>query len=119
MEGTFEGESNDFLRAIWKDKPYISAGGFTRDIAIKDADERGELIAFGRYYISNVRFSRVIVCLFFCAKSTLIHDQPDLPIRLQKNIPLTPYSREVFYTAESPVGYIDYLPIDASVSAAA
>jgi len=92
-----EAESNDFLRAIWKDKPWIAAGGFNRDIAIKHADERGELVAFGRHYTSN----------------------PDLPIRLQKNIPLTPYNREVFYVDESPVGYIDYLPADAPISAVA
>jgi hypothetical protein len=50
-----EGESNDFLRDIWAGKTWISAGGFTRDSAIKQADERGELVAFGRYYTSNVR----------------------------------------------------------------
>ncbi|KAI9448666.1 NADH:flavin oxidoreductase/NADH oxidase [Russula earlei] len=89
-------ESNDFLRDIWAGKLWISAGGFARESAIKQADERGELIAFGRYYTSN----------------------PDLPIRLEKNIPLTPYNREVFYTVESPIGYIDYLPADKSLVAA-
>jgi hypothetical protein len=44
------------LRAIWADKLWISAGGFSRDSAIKQADEQGELIAFGRYFTSNVRF---------------------------------------------------------------
>ncbi|KAI0284118.1 FMN-linked oxidoreductase [Russula brevipes] len=92
-----EEESNDFLRAIWTNKVWISAGGYTRDNAIKQADEYGELVAFGRYYTSN----------------------PDLPIRLQKNIPLTPYDREVFYIFESPIGYNDYLPADTSISAAA
>lgn len=47
-------ESNDFLRAIWAGKRWISAGGFSRDSAIKQADEKGELVAFGRYYTSNV-----------------------------------------------------------------
>jgi len=97
VDRAFEQESNDFLRKIWTGKPWISAGGFTRESAIKHADERGELIAFGRYYTSN----------------------PDLPVRLQKNIPLTPYNREVFYTAESPVGYTDYLPADTSILTAA
>ena len=50
-----EGESNDFLRAIWAGKLWISAGGFSRDSAIAQADEHGELIAFGRYFTSNVR----------------------------------------------------------------
>jgi NADPH2 dehydrogenase len=48
-----EHESNDFIRAIWKSRPLISAGGYTREGALKRA-ERGELIAFGRFYISNV-----------------------------------------------------------------
>jgi len=89
-------ESNDFLRAIWTDKLWISAGGYTRESAMKQADEREELIAFGRFFTSN----------------------PDLPLRLQKNIPLTPYNHEVFYTAESATGYIDYLPADTAVAAA-
>ena len=65
IQGSFdravEGESNDFLRTIWAGKLWISAGGFSRDSAIKQADERGELIAFGRYYTSNVRLILVIL----------------------------------------------------------
>ena len=49
-----EGESNDFLREIWGPRVYIAAGGFTREDAIKTADEKGGLIAYGRYFISNV-----------------------------------------------------------------
>jgi NADPH2 dehydrogenase len=60
FDRTVEGESNDFLRAIWTGKLWISAGGFSRDDAIKQADENGELIAFGRYFTSNVRFISVI-----------------------------------------------------------
>jgi NADPH2 dehydrogenase len=74
IEGARAAESNDFLREIWNDKPWISAGGFTRDNAIKHADERGELVAFGRYYTSNVRFAPVIFRLLFCAESTFIRD---------------------------------------------
>jgi hypothetical protein len=44
--------------------------------------------------------------------------QPDLPVRLQKDIPLTPYNREVFYIEGSPVGYNDYVPADTSISVA-
>jgi NADPH2 dehydrogenase len=54
-------ESNDFLRAIWAGKPWISAGGFSRDSAIKQADEKGELVAFGRYYTSNVSLIATIL----------------------------------------------------------
>ena len=35
----------------------------------------------------------------------LIACQPDLPIKLQYNIPLTPYARETFYAECSPAGY--------------
>ncbi|KAG6877683.1 hypothetical protein C0993_005103 [Termitomyces sp. T159_Od127] len=47
-------ESCDFIRSIWSPAPVISAGGYTRKTAIQAAEERGELISFGRYYISNV-----------------------------------------------------------------
>ena len=47
-------ESNDFLREIWRPRPFISAGGYERDDAIFAA-KRGDLVAFGRYFISNVR----------------------------------------------------------------
>ncbi|CAL1711075.1 unnamed protein product [Somion occarium] len=81
-----KGESNDFLREVWKPRPFISAGGYNREIALEVADMTGDLIAFGRYYISN----------------------PDLPLRLKANIPLTPYDRSLFYKKKSPIGYIDY-----------
>jgi NADPH2 dehydrogenase len=70
VDRAFEQESNDFLRKIWTGKLWISAGGFTRESAIKHADERGELIAFGRYYTSNVRlitFIPSLPFLLFCA----------------------------------------------------
>jgi NADPH2 dehydrogenase len=47
-------ESNDALRALWAPRPIIRAGGFSRASAI-EAAESGDLIAFGRRYISNVR----------------------------------------------------------------
>jgi NADPH2 dehydrogenase len=50
-------DSNDFLREIWKPKAFISAGGYSRESAIRRAEEprgEGELVAVGRYFISNV-----------------------------------------------------------------
>ncbi|RDB18129.1 putative inactive dehydrogenase EasA [Hypsizygus marmoreus] len=83
-------ESNDFIRAIWKPLPYITAGAYTRESALQTAEETGELVTFGRLYISN----------------------PDLPYRLKHDIPLTPYDRSTFYVpgerADANVGYIDY-----------
>jgi len=48
-------ESNDFIRKIWAPKPLITAGGYTRDSALKRTQTNdNELIAFGKLYISNV-----------------------------------------------------------------
>ena len=48
-------ESNDFLRNIWDNKVFIAAGGYTPQTAAETASKHGGLIAFGRYYIANVR----------------------------------------------------------------
>ncbi|KAJ7620249.1 hypothetical protein FB45DRAFT_929793 [Roridomyces roridus] len=89
-----EGWDNDFLREIWKsgqqdveERRYISAGGYTRAQAIGDADN-GDLVAFGRRFISN----------------------PDLPDRLKNDLPLAPYDRKKFYRPGSlePEGFTDY-----------
>ncbi|KAJ6479016.1 hypothetical protein C8R45DRAFT_1063279 [Mycena sanguinolenta] len=79
-------ESNDTLRALWAPRPFVRAGGFTRKNAL-EAAESGDLIAFGRLYISN----------------------PDLPARLEKDVPLTAYDRSTFYLVgeNSPRGYTD------------
>jgi len=83
-------ESNDFLRKLWKPRTYISAGGYTRERALEDAETQEDLIAMGRTFLAN----------------------PDLPLRLKENIPLTPYNRKTFYTRgdqpDAAVGYIDY-----------
>ncbi|GBE84625.1 Probable inactive dehydrogenase [Sparassis crispa] len=81
-----DGETNDYFRKVWAPRPIISAGGYTRETALAAADETGDLIAFGRAYISN----------------------PDLPLRLRMNLPVAKYDRDTFYTPENPKGYIDY-----------
>ncbi|KAF5364705.1 hypothetical protein D9758_005564 [Tetrapyrgos nigripes] len=85
-----ETESNDFLREIWAPKPFISAGGYNRESAIKRVEEHdgAGLIAFGRLFISN----------------------PDLPFRLSRKIPLASYDRQTFYSPSdnSGKGYTDY-----------
>ncbi|KAJ7701964.1 hypothetical protein B0H17DRAFT_1157687 [Mycena rosella] len=45
-------ESNDTLRALWAPRPFIRAGGFSREGALVAA-ESGDLIAFGRLFIAN------------------------------------------------------------------
>ncbi|KAJ7349878.1 hypothetical protein DFH08DRAFT_807215 [Mycena albidolilacea] len=93
------GQSDDFIRDIWGDRPLISGGGFTRDSGIKLAEERkNSLVAHGRHFIAN----------------------PDLPVRLQKNIPLHPYDRSTFYLPGlgAPTGYTDQ-PFASSATPAA
>lgn len=54
-----EGWSNDFLRDIWvspeSERRFISAGGYTRPLALEFAGDKDDIIAFGRQFISNVR----------------------------------------------------------------
>ena len=48
-------QENDFLREIWAPRPFISAGGYKRPLAIETAEAKGDIIAFGRAFIANVR----------------------------------------------------------------
>ena len=64
----------------------IAAGGFTGETAeAAIADGHADAVAFGRIFISN----------------------PDLPRRLQRGFPLTPYNRKTFYGGDV-AGYTDY-----------
>ncbi|KAJ7653047.1 hypothetical protein B0H17DRAFT_1172166 [Mycena rosella] len=88
-------ESNDPLRALWAPRPLVRAGGFTRADALAAA-ESGALVAFGRLYISN----------------------PDLPARLEQDVPLAPFDRAMFYLVgqNDPRGYTDQ-PFATAVAA--
>jgi len=68
----------------------ISAGGFTGETAeAAIAQGHADAIAFGRIFISN----------------------PDLPRRLQRGFPITPYNRATFYGGDA-AGYTDYPAYD-------
>ncbi|KAJ7696765.1 hypothetical protein B0H17DRAFT_929054 [Mycena rosella] len=83
-----DGYSNDFIRDIWGDRRLISAGGYTRETAIAAAEDKGDLVAFSRSYISN----------------------PDLPFRLLHGIALAVGNRALYYAPGSldPRGFTDY-----------
>ncbi|KAJ7639472.1 hypothetical protein FB45DRAFT_905697 [Roridomyces roridus] len=83
-----DGYSNDFIREIWGSRPLISAGGYTRETALATAEEKGDLIAFGRPYLAN----------------------PDLPYRLSHGIALAVGNRALYEVPGStdPAGYTDY-----------
>ncbi|KIY73999.1 FMN-linked oxidoreductase [Cylindrobasidium torrendii FP15055 ss-10] len=86
-------ESNDFLREAWGTKPFIAAGGFTRESGIAQAAEKGDLIAYGRYYTSNA----------------------DLPKRLERHSGLIKYDRSQFYAPGGTArdGYVDFVEVAA------
>jgi NADPH2 dehydrogenase len=50
--------SNEMLRKIWGDRPYVAAGGMGRPTAIDAVEKYGGLVAFGRHFIASVS------CLF-------------------------------------------------------
>ncbi|KAJ6482686.1 hypothetical protein C8R45DRAFT_830697 [Mycena sanguinolenta] len=89
-----EGWSNDFLRDIWvsptSERRLISAGGYNRSLALEFAENKNDIIAFGRPFISN----------------------PDLPYRLLQDIPLVENldGRTWWYGPSTldPTGYTGY-----------
>jgi N-ethylmaleimide reductase len=83
-----EGEApaaSQHLRTIFHGR-IIAAGGFEPDTAAAIVEKGdADLVAFGRYFVSN----------------------PDLPDRIRQGFPLSPYDRNTFYTFEAK-GYTDY-----------
>ncbi len=73
------------LRKVFKGK-IIAAGGFEPETAETTIQSGvADAVAFGRHFVAN----------------------PDLPLRIQQGLALTPYDRDTFYTFDS-VGYNDY-----------
>ena len=79
--------ASEQLRKIYKGN-IVAAGGFEPDTAeaIVEAGN-ADAVAFGRHFISN----------------------PDLPLRIRKNLSLADYDRNTLYTFDAK-GYIDYAP---------
>ncbi|KAK4483901.1 hypothetical protein RD792_011110 [Penstemon davidsonii] len=66
---------------------FIAAGGYDREDGNKAvAENRADLVAYGRHFLAN----------------------PDLPRRFEINAPLNKYNRETFYLSDPVVGYTDY-----------
>ncbi|XP_073305297.1 putative 12-oxophytodienoate reductase 11 [Primulina huaijiensis] len=66
---------------------FIVAGGYDReDGNIAVAENRTDLVAYGRHFLAN----------------------PDLPKRFELDAPLNKYQRETFYAPEPVLGYTDY-----------
>lgn len=109
VEGHEPGDQLDFLRKIWKEDPsrsqiFLSASRHDLQSALQTADEKNDVVVFGRHFISNV--SKRLM-MWYSARWQL-GLQPDLPLRFKNNIPLTPYDASTFYSVKSAKGYIDY-----------
>lgn len=70
---------------------FIVAGGYDREDGNDAiAEDRADLVAYGRLFLAN----------------------PDLPRRYELNAPLNKYDRDTFYTLDPVVGYTDYPFLD-------
>lgn len=86
-----ESENLEFAIKTWEwSAPLVLAGGYDSENASRRlrtfSKDEPVAIAFGRHFIAN----------------------PDLPHRVAKDIPFTPYNRDTFYTVGQSEGYIDY-----------
>ena len=110
-----EGTENDFIRQLWSaygtnGRRLITAGGYTRETGMRAAQRKGDLIAYGRLFISNVSI------FFFCERrlilTSIINDkltfQPELPYRLEKGLTVDKGDRTTYYSKADPKGYTDY-----------
>ncbi|KAM7278555.1 hypothetical protein ACFE04_005689 [Oxalis oulophora] len=71
---------------------FIVAGGYVKEDGNSAIDEdRADLVAYGRWFISN----------------------PDLPRRFELDAPLNKYNRDTFYVSDPVIGYTDYPFLEA------
>ena len=96
-------QSNDFLRDVWKPKPFINAGGFNAELALESGEKTDDLVAFGRYYISNVGQHQYPYYYTTWADEI----QPDIVLRLRAGFELAPTDKATWYRPMSPEGYVD------------
>lgn len=73
---------------------FIVAGGYLPESAVQHTNETDDLVAFGRYFISN----------------------PDLPARIENQWPLRKYDRKTFYTTTEE-GYTDLAAYNVNATA--
>ncbi|KAK8641710.1 hypothetical protein V6N13_011088 [Hibiscus sabdariffa] len=75
---------------------FIAAGGYGREDGNNAvAENRADLIAYGRVFLAN----------------------PDLPRRFEVGAPLNKYDRNTFYTSDPVIGYTDYPFLEVNGSA--
>ncbi|ODQ52355.1 NADH:flavin oxidoreductase/NADH oxidase [Saitoella complicata NRRL Y-17804] len=80
-------EKSDFLKDLWQDKVFFTAGGYRTESAKEAAEHENTVVVMGRYFISN----------------------PDLVKRMKEDKPFNDYNRDTFYQYKEPSeGYTDY-----------
>lgn len=67
---------------------FLSCGDYRAQTATDLVEEKGDVVAIGRSFISN----------------------PDIVERIRRGLAWTPYNRETFYGPLSDEGYVDYAP---------
>ncbi|XP_071725173.1 putative 12-oxophytodienoate reductase 11 [Rutidosis leptorrhynchoides] len=73
---------------------FIVAGGYGREDGNEAvAENRADLVGYGRWFLSN----------------------PDLPRRFELDAPLNKYDRDTFYTSDPVIGYTDYPFLESNV----
>ncbi|KAM5537390.1 hypothetical protein V8D89_008909 [Ganoderma adspersum] len=81
-----EKSQSDFIYKLWAPRRIIATGGYDRESGLETAEATGQLVGYGRAFLAN----------------------PDLPFRLQKNVPLNAVEEETVYRAEAEQGYTTY-----------
>ena len=74
---------------------------------MKVAEETGQIIGYGRAFTANVSDLVMLLCTDL-HKAHCAHVKPDLPFRLQRDIPLNEVDYATLYTPMTAKGYIDY-----------
>ena len=59
-------DSNQPLRAIWGDRPYIANSGFERDTAIETVEKEGGLISCAQHFLANVSKNNDLFPFYGC-----------------------------------------------------
>ncbi|PIL25972.1 hypothetical protein GSI_11726 [Ganoderma sinense ZZ0214-1] len=81
-----EKSQTDFIYKLWAPRRVITTGGYDRKSGLETAEETGQLVGYGRAFLAN----------------------PDLPFRLQKDIPLNAVEEDTVYRPEAEQGYTTY-----------
>lgn len=102
------GQDAYFINKIWAPRPVITTGGYDRESGLKVAEETGQIVGYGRAFLSNVSPALNFKLQQPGTEIHLRRMQPDLPFRLKNNVKLNDPEYDTFYLPQSEKGYITY-----------